>query len=75
MTLITGCVLYNNAQAGILWGTGNAIVNVISCDVFCNGWAGSSFSAGDYWRGSIYYDTSTKKLRVNTGGSNWEDLN
>ena len=33
-----------------------------------------TFSAGDYWRGSIYYDTTTKKLRVNTGGSDWVDL-
>jgi hypothetical protein len=46
--LVTGCVLYNNAQAGLLWGTGNAIVNVISCDVFCNGWAGSAFPVDAY---------------------------
>ncbi len=29
---------------------------------------------GDYWLGSIYFDTTLKKLRVNTGGSTWEDL-
>jgi hypothetical protein len=46
--LVTGCVFYNNAQAGILWGTGNAIVNVISCDVFGNGWAGNAFPADAY---------------------------
>lgn len=46
--LVTGCALFNNAQAGILWGTGNAIVNVVSCDVFCNGWAGGSLPADAY---------------------------
>jgi hypothetical protein len=46
--LVNGCVLYNNAQAGILWGTGNAVVNVVSCDVVCNGWAGDIFPADAY---------------------------
>jgi len=46
--LITGCLIYNNAQAGICWGTGNAITNVISCHVTVNGWAGSSFASDDY---------------------------
>ena len=48
--LITGCVLYANPQAGIVWGTGNAIVNIISCDVFGNGWAGNAFPADSYSR-------------------------
>jgi hypothetical protein len=46
--LITACVLYNNAQAGISWGTGNALANAISCDVFGNGWAGGSFAQDAY---------------------------
>ena len=46
--LVTGCVIYGNAQAGIYWGTGNALANVISCDVFSNGWAGRSFPADAY---------------------------
>ena len=46
--LITGCLIFNNAQAGILWGTGNAIVNVISCDIFGNGWAGKAFAPDAY---------------------------
>ena len=33
-----------------------------------------SFSSGDYWLGSIYYDTTVNKLRVNTGGATWVDL-
>jgi hypothetical protein len=36
--LITGCVIYRNAQAGVYWGTGNAVANVVSCDIFSNGW-------------------------------------
>ena len=46
--LITGCVISGNAQAGICWGTGNAIVNVMSCDVFGNGAFGDSFPADAY---------------------------
>jgi len=46
--LVTGCVIHNNAQAGICWGTGNALANVISCDVGGNGWAGDSFASDDY---------------------------
>lgn len=34
-----------------------------------------SFSSGDYWEGSVYYDTATKKLRVNVGGATWQDMN
>jgi len=33
-----------------------------------------SFQSGDYWIGSLYYDTTANKLRVNTGGSTWVDL-
>jgi hypothetical protein len=33
-----------------------------------------SFQSGDYWKGSLYFDTATNKLRVNTGGSTWVDL-
>lgn len=46
--LITACSIHNNAQAGICWGTGNAIVNVISCHLSGNGWAGDSFASDDY---------------------------
>ncbi len=46
--LVTGCVIYGNAQAGILWGTGNALVNVISCDIGGNGEAGDKFPADAY---------------------------
>ncbi|MCK5803447.1 MAG: hypothetical protein KAI66_11470 [Lentisphaeria bacterium] len=46
--LVTGCVINSNAQAGIYWGTGNALANVISCDVGGNGWAGSSFPVDAY---------------------------
>ena len=46
--LITGCSIFLNAQAGIYWGTGNAIVNVISCDIGSNGWAGKAFAADAY---------------------------
>ena len=46
--LVTGCVINNNAQAGIYWGTGNAVASVISCDIGCNGWAGDSFSVDPY---------------------------
>ena len=48
--LITGCLIYANPQAGIVWGTGNAIVNIISCDVVGNGWAGDAFAADSYSR-------------------------
>jgi len=35
-----------------------------------------SFKSGEnYWRGSMYYDTTVNKLRVNTGGTTWQDLN
>jgi len=33
-----------------------------------------TYSSGDYWKGCMYFDTSTNKLRVNTGGSTWVDL-
>ena len=33
-----------------------------------------SFRSEDYWEGSMYYDTTTNKLRVNTGGTTWVDL-
>lgn len=33
-----------------------------------------TFSSGDYWEGSIYYNTITNKLQVNTGGGTWVDL-
>ena len=33
-----------------------------------------SFTSGDFWRGTLYYDTTRNKLRVNTGGSTWVDL-
>ena len=46
--LVTACLICNNAQAGIYWGTGNAIANVISCHVTGNGWAGDSFANDDY---------------------------
>ena len=46
--LITGCVVAHNAQAGICWGTGNAVVNVISCDIGGNGWAGNFFPIDAY---------------------------
>jgi hypothetical protein len=45
--LVTGCLFSGNAQAGILWGTGNALLNVISSD-FYNGWAGKAFPADAY---------------------------
>ena len=37
--------------------------------------ADPAFSSGDYWKGTIYYNTATNKLRLNTGGSTWVDLN
>lgn len=46
--LVTGCAIHNNAQAGVFWGTGNALANVVSCDMFGNGWAGGSFAHDDY---------------------------
>jgi len=46
--LITGCLITGNAQAGVHWGTGNAIVNVISCDIGVNGWGGKDFPADAY---------------------------
>ncbi|MBM3473794.1 MAG: hypothetical protein FJX75_11040 [Armatimonadetes bacterium] len=46
--LITGCFISGNAQAGIRWGTANAIANVISCDIGNNGWAGDAFPADAY---------------------------
>ena len=33
-----------------------------------------SFSSGNWWEGGIYYNTTTNKLQVNTGGSTWVDL-
>lgn len=36
--------------------------------------ADPSFSSGDYWEGSVYYNSATNKLKVNTGGSTWVDL-
>ena len=47
-TLITGCAITRNAQAGICWGTGNALANLVSCDVVGNGWAGDRFPADTY---------------------------
>jgi len=46
--MITGCVITGNAQAGIYFGTGNALANVISCDIGNNGWAGNRFSVDAY---------------------------
>ena len=34
---VNGCHIHSNAQAGIFWGTGNAIVNVIGCYFGSNG--------------------------------------
>lgn len=36
--------------------------------------ADPTFSSGDWWEGSVYYNTATNKLRVNTGASTWVDL-
>lgn len=36
--------------------------------------ANPSFTSGDWWEGSVYYNTATNKLRVNTGGNTWVDL-
>lgn len=33
-----------------------------------------TFASGDWWEGSVYYNTATNKLRVNTGASTWVDL-
>jgi hypothetical protein len=33
-----------------------------------------TFTSGDWWEGSVYYNTATNKLRVNTGASTWVDL-
>jgi hypothetical protein len=33
-----------------------------------------SFNSGDYWAGSLYYDTTTKRLRVNFGTTVWQDV-
>ncbi|NMA19923.1 MAG: hypothetical protein GX927_05025 [Lentisphaerae bacterium] len=33
------------------------------------------FQSGNYWEGSIYYDSNAKKLKLNIGGRNWVDLN
>ncbi|MFV1968401.1 MAG: glycosyl hydrolase family 28-related protein, partial [Pirellulaceae bacterium] len=46
--LVTGCVIHNNAGAGIHWGTGNALANVISCDLSGNGFAGGSYARDSY---------------------------
>jgi hypothetical protein len=35
----------------------------------------SYLSGTDWWQGSAYYNTTTNKLRLNTGGSTWVDLN
>ena len=37
--------------------------------------AAPTYANGDYWKGSIYYNTTTNKLQVNTGASTWVDLN
>ena len=36
--------------------------------------ANPSFSSGDYWESGIYYNTTTNKLVVNTGGTTWETI-
>ena len=36
--------------------------------------ANPTFNSGDYWEGGLYYNTTSNKLRVNTGGSTWADL-
>lgn len=45
---INNCYLENNGQAGIRWGTGNAIVSVVGTTCFNNGWGAASFAADDY---------------------------
>ena len=45
---VLDCLISRNAQAGISWGTGNAIANVIACDIGGNGWAGDAFPADAY---------------------------
>ncbi|MBQ7649603.1 MAG: hypothetical protein IJS15_01515 [Victivallales bacterium] len=37
--------------------------------------AAPDFHSGDYWEGSIFYDSKAKKLKLNTGGKNWIELN
>jgi len=37
--------------------------------------ADPTFSSGDYWEGGLYYNTTTNKLRLNTGTTTWVDLN
>jgi len=45
---VSGCYIANNAQAGIYWSSGNALADVISCNVVNNGWAGRAFSVDAY---------------------------
>lgn len=33
-----------------------------------------SYSSGDHWEGSIYYNTGSNKARLNVGGSTWETI-
>jgi len=34
-----------------------------------------TYTSADYWKGGIYYNTTTNKLRVNVGGGTWQDCN
>lgn len=45
---IDNCNIVNCPQAGISWGTGNAVVSSKGCKVFNNGWGSASFPADDY---------------------------
>jgi hypothetical protein len=33
-----------------------------------------TYSSGDFWKGGIYFNTTTNKIVVNTGGSTWETV-
>jgi hypothetical protein len=45
---ISNCFIYNNAQAGIHWGDGNAIGTMRACTIFGNGWGSATYPADDY---------------------------
>ena len=45
---IDGCEIINNSQAGIYWGTGNAIGQIYSCYIGNNGWGALNYPADNY---------------------------
>lgn len=50
---VKDCFIFNNTQAGIVWGTGNSLISVYSCSVYENGWDNTQTNTLDSYMTSV----------------------